>query len=73
VVQLVGLEPTTFGSTIRRSSQLSYSCTPFEQGGKLEGAPGNCKFHPLNDWRLSLLNGAEEAEGPEGKCEEESW
>src|SRR4030095_1984274 len=33
MVQLVGLEPTTFGSTIRRSSQLSYSCMPFEQGG----------------------------------------
>lgn len=31
LVQLVGVEPTTFGSTIRRSSQLSYSCMPFEQ------------------------------------------
>ena len=26
VVQLGGLEPPTFGSTIRRSNQLSYSC-----------------------------------------------
>ena len=27
MVQLAGLEPATFGATIRRSSQLSYSCT----------------------------------------------
>ena len=27
VVQLGGLEPPTFGTTIRRSNQLSYSCT----------------------------------------------
>src|SRR3954471_8379591 len=27
VVQLGGLEPPTSGSTIRRSNQLSYSCT----------------------------------------------
>lgn len=34
MVQLVGLEPTTFGSTIRRSNQLSYSCTLAEGAGK---------------------------------------
>ena len=27
MVQLPGLEPGTFGATIRRSNQLSYSCT----------------------------------------------
>ena len=34
MVQLVGLEPTTFGSTIRRSNQLSYSCTLAEEQGE---------------------------------------
>lgn len=27
MVQLGGLEPPTFGATIRRSNQLSYNCT----------------------------------------------
>src|ERR1051326_2454989 len=35
MVQLLGVEPRTFGSTIRRSSQLSYSCT--EPAAKRDG------------------------------------
>ncbi len=31
MVQLGGLEPPTFGATIRRSNQLSYSCMFFER------------------------------------------
>ena len=32
MVQLGGLEPPTFGATIRRSNQLSYSCTINSRG-----------------------------------------
>ena|SRR5204862_8153046 len=35
MVQLPGLEPGTFGSTIRRSNQLSYSCTGHKTERKL--------------------------------------
>src|SRR5436190_11184726 len=37
LVQLGGLEPPTFGATIRRSNQLSYSCMP--PGGQCDNAP----------------------------------
>jgi hypothetical protein len=32
LVQLGGLEPPTFGATIRRSNQLSYNCLPKATG-----------------------------------------
>jgi hypothetical protein len=46
LVQLGGLEPPTSGSTIRRSNQLSYSCTGAaggEKGRNLGGRFGKCK------------------------------
>lgn len=42
MVQLGGLEPPTFGATIRRSNQLSYSCL-FESVRNLEAKPPRFK------------------------------
>lgn len=43
MVQLPGLEPGTFGSTIRRSNQLSYSCTGPKTERKLVRSLGDFK------------------------------
>ena len=42
LVQLGGFEPPTSGSTIRRSNQLSYNCTPVERRN-LVAAPRKIK------------------------------
>src|SRR3954471_14104215 len=39
VVQLGGLEPPTSGSTIRRSNQLSYSCTRLVWRSRIRNSP----------------------------------
>lgn len=46
VVQLGGLEPPTFGATIRRSNQLSYSCMSMRVGR--DNAQG-AEFRPARE------------------------
>ncbi len=41
MVQLPGLEPGTFGATIRRSNQLSYSCPGTGGNGSRPETAGN--------------------------------
>jgi hypothetical protein len=56
MVQLGGVEPPTSGSTIRRSSQLSYSCMPFD-GRTLKAPAGKCKLSVTVGMHV-LLGGA---------------